>query len=593
MSTTYTPPYTNLVKLVQASIRKYPNNELFGVNTSGQWKWITYREFGELVGHFRSGLVSVGVQKGDRVAMISNNRLEWVVAAHACYSLPATYVPMYESQLDKEWKFILNDCTAKVCIVANAAIAARVEALRSDLPELKTVINLDGALDDPHSYARLMQFGKQNPQEGVMPDDSELASLVYTSGTTGNPKGVMLSHSGLASNLCGVMEVVKTTPSDRTLAFLPWAHVFGGCIEVHSVIYSGASLAICEDTTKLLDYLPQVQPTILFAVPRIWNRIYDGVQKQVAGRPAVIQAIFKNGMNARSKMKRGEPLALAEKIALPVAEKLVFSKIRGRFGGRLRMAISGAAALSREVGEFVDNLGIQVYEGYGMTEGSGTTTVNRPGAVRIGSVGKVVPGVEIKLDTNAPGAENGEGEVILYGLGVMPGYYKLPELTAEIMTADGGLRTGDLGRIDADGFLYITGRSKELYKLANGKYVAPVPLEEQLQLSPLIAQCVVYGANHPHNVALIIPDKAALLAWATAQGIANGDGLLKDPRTLKLFQAEIDKLGAGFKGYEKPQAFILDGEELTTENGMLTPTLKLKRRQVLAKYEDRLLALYA
>ncbi len=592
MTIDYTPPFTNLVKLLQSSIRRYPDNPLFGVNAGGQWKWTTYREFGELCAHFRSGLSSVGVERGDRVAIISNNRLEWVVAAHACYSLPATYVPMYESQLDKEWLFILNDCSAKVCIVSSAAIAARLQAMRAELPHLKVVINLEGGVDDAHSYARLMQVGRQTPHEGVMPDDRDLAVLCYTSGTTGNPKGVMLSHFGIASNLCGVMEVVSTGPTDRTLGFLPWAHLFGGCIETNAVIYSGASLAICDDTNKLLEYLPQVKPTILFAVPRIWNRIYDGVQKQVASQPALIQGIFKNGMSARTKLKRGQTLSLAEKIALPLAEKLVFSKIRGRFGGRLRMAISGAAALSREVAEFVDNLGIQVYEGYGMTEGSGTTTVNRPGAVRIGSVGKVFPGVEIKLDHNAPGANDVEGEVILYGLGVMSGYYNQPALTAEVMTADGGLRTGDLGRIDADGFLFITGRSKELYKLENGKYVAPVPLEEKLQLSPFIAQCVVYGADRPHNVALIIPDKVALEAWAKEQGIAS-DAVLKDPRTIKLFESEIEQYSADFKGFEKPRAFILDAEELTTENGMLTPTLKLKRRNVLAKYEERLKALYA
>lgn len=596
MSTDFTPSYTNLVKLLQGSIRNYANNELFGVQKDGHWRWTTYREFGELVGLFRSGLVSIGVEKADRVAIISNNRLEWIVAAHACYSLPATYVPMYESQVDSEWKYILADCGAKVCIVANHAVAARVEALRSELPNLKVIINLEGEAEDPHSYRSLMAHGKRTPHEGVIPDDSEIATLVYTSGTTGNPKGVMLSHFGLASTLCGAMEVVKPRATDRTLAFLPWAHAFGGCIEIHSVIYCGASLAICDDVTKLLDYLPQVQPTVLFAVPRIWNRIYDGVQKQVASRPALIQGVFANGMSARTKQKRGEQLGLAEKIALPLAEKLVFSKIRGRFGGRLRMAISGSAALSREVGEFIDNLGIQVYEGYGLTECSGASTVNYEGAVRIGSVGKVIPGQRIVIDTTAPGAENGEGEILLYGYGVMPGYYNLPEASAAAKTADGGIKTGDLGRLDADGFLYITGRTKELYKLENGKYVAPVPLEEKLQLSPFIAQCVVYGANRPYNVALIIPDKASLDAWAATQGMtptSQGDAMLKDPRTLKLFQAELDKYGADFKGFDRVKGFILDSEELTTANGLLTPTLKLKRRNVLQKYEQRLKALYA
>jgi long-chain acyl-CoA synthetase len=402
---------------------------------------------------------------------------------------------------------------------------------------------------------------------------------------------VRLTHYNLAANVSAVVDLAVLGNEERSLAFLPWAHVFGGCVELHGAIATGNSVAICEDTTKILDYLPQVKPTMLFAVPRIWNRIYDGVNKQIASKPALVQAIFRNGMSARTKQKRGDTVTLAEKISLPLAEKLVFSKIRDRFGGRLRFAFSGAAALSRDVAEFVDNLGIQVYEGYGMTESSGCTTTNRPGECRLGSVGKPVAGVSIRLDSDAPGARDGEGEVIIYGTGVMAGYHNLADVTKDTLTEDGGLRSGDLGRIDDDGFLFITGRVKELYKLANGKYVAPAMLEEQLQLSPLIAQCVVYGEDQTYNVALVVPDVDSLKDWASENGVT-GDPLAHG-KTKALYAAEIEKYAKEFKGYERVRDFFFVAEPLTTDNGLLTPTLKLKRRNVVARYESDFKRLYS
>jgi long-chain acyl-CoA synthetase len=299
-------------------------------------------------------------------------------------------------------------------------------------------------------------------------------------------------------------------------------------------------------------------------------------------------------MNARSKKRRGESLSLVEKISLPLAERLVFTQIIERFGGRLRFACSGAAALSSEVAEFIDNLGIEVYEGYGMTESSGCTTSNRPGASRIGSVGKPIPGVEVKLDHSAVGAAEGEGEILIYGTGVMAGYHHLEEATRETLTADGGLRTGDLGRFDADGFLYITGRVKELFKLSNGKYVAPAPLEEKIQLSAFVAQCVVYGEDKPYNVAMIVPDVDSLASWAKENGVgATPQEMLRSPMTRALYSNELEKLGRDFKGYERIKDFFFETEVLTTENGMLTPTLKLKRRNVVKRYEERFKALYS
>jgi long-chain acyl-CoA synthetase len=584
----YKPRYTNLTALFKTACEKYADHPAFGTRKPDGWHWTSYRQFEQLVDTARAGLASLGVGQGDRVAVISNNRLEWAVCAYATFTRAGVYVPMYEAQLDKDWSFILHDSGAKVCLVSGDAIEKRIRALQGDLPELQHVINFDA-----EAYRQMMARGASSPVPADLPADRDVATLIYTSGTTGRPKGVRLTHFNLAANVSGTAEVAPVQEGDRSLAFLPWAHVFGGSIELNTVLAIGGTLAICDDTDRLLTYLPEVKPTMLFAVPRIWNRIYDGVRKQVAGRPKVIQQMFAAGLRGRAKHKRGQALALGEKVALPLADKLIFSKIVERFGGKLRFAFSGAAALSPEVGEFIDNLGIQVYEGYGMTESSGTITASMPGAVKLGSVGKPIPGVQVKIDKHVAGAQGDEGEIIIYGTGVMAGYHNQPEATRATMTEDGGLRSGDLGRIDSDGFLFITGRVKELYKLANGKYVAPAPLEEKLQLSAYIAQCVVYGSDQPHNVALIVPDMAALKAWAEANNVPTETGaLLSDRRTRELFRKEIDIHSREFKGFEALRDFVLSAEELTTQNDMLTPTLKLKRRNVMTRYEDQLKALY-
>jgi long-chain acyl-CoA synthetase len=553
------------------------------------WHWTTYTEFAELVSAARAGLHARGIRAGDRVAVISNNRLEWAISAYGAYTLGAIYVPMYEAQLDKDWHHILQDCGAKLCFVSDAKVEKRIEGMRAQLPALEHVVSFQG-----DGFQELLRAGRANPVPPVSPKDDDCAMFIYTSGTTGNPKGVRLTHFNLASNVCGVLEIAPLGPDETSLAFLPWAHVFGGCLELNALMTHGDSIAICEDTNRLIDQLAEVKPTCLFAVPRIWNRIYDGVNKQMADRPAVIQKLFAAGMRLKSRAKRGERLSLTESALLMAADRVLFAKVRARFGGRLRFAISGAAALAPEVAEFIDNLGIIVYEGYGLTETSGAATANGTHGRRPGSVGRVVPGFELKLDRDAIGSTDGEGEIIIYGTGVMQGYHNQPAETAQALTPDHGLRTGDLGRIDADGFLYITGRVKELYKLSNGKYVAPAPLEEKLQLSPYIAQAFVFGTDRTHNTAVIVADMAAVQRWAAGLGIDKQPAeLLEDSRTKALFRREIDAQSKDWKGYEQIRDFVLDADAFTTDNDLLTPTFKLKRRNVTQKYQAKLDALYA
>jgi long-chain acyl-CoA synthetase len=588
----FQPEFTNLVSLLTTCVERYRNRPVFGVRGEQGWQWMTYGQLGDLIDRFRAGLASLGVTRGDRVAVISSNRLEWVVGAHAVYGLGATYVPMYEAQLDKEWQYILADSGASVCLVSTPAIEARVRRL-PDLRRLGHIVSFDGPASEPSSYAALLAVGASKPVTAITPGSEEIASLVYTSGTTGNPEGVCLTHHNLACNTSAIMKEFEFGGHDRGIAFLPWAHVFGGSVELNATLVSGGSTAICGDPTKLPQYILEVKPTYLMAVPRVWNRIYEGIQKAMRKKPAAVQWAFNAAMAAKNKKRKGERPGLRELVALQLAERVIFPKVRQAFGGNLKYACSGAAALSPDVATFIENLGIAVYEGYGMTESSGCTTAQPRGAIRLGSVGKAVPGVRIAIDRTVAGATDTDGELVVYGHGVMKGYNNLEAATREVIGPDGGLRTGDLGRVDADGYFYITGRTKELYKLENGKYVAPAPLEEKVTLSPYILQCVVFGADRPHNVALIVPDMAAVRAWATTQGLQlEGEALLTSPAVRKLLETEVDTYSKDFKGYERIRDFVVDTDELTIQNGLLTPTLKLRRAKVVAKYRDVFASLY-
>jgi len=588
---TYQPRYPNIVVLLQTAIERYGDRPLFGTRKTQGWHYITYNEFGNLVAAMRGGLASLGIAPGDRVAVISDNRVEWAVGSFGTLSYGAVYVPMYQAQKDPEFRYILRDSGAKVCLCATAHIAERVRALSPELPDLKHIISFDAP-----EYQQLLESGRKQPVPAAKLDTAQLAFLIYTSGTTGDPKGVELTHLNLGATASAIIEVAPLTENfESSVAFLPWAHVFGGCVEIAALMGYGGALAICDNTDRLLEYLGEVKPTALFAVPRIWNRIYENVNKQIDSKPKAIRTLLRTGLAARSKQAAGGALSLAERAALFLTEKLLISKIKQRFGGRVRFAVSGAAGLAKEVGEFIDALGIVVLEGYGLTETTAGGTGSKPNERRIGSVGKALPGMRIEIDKQNSPTGSDEGEIILYGPCVMRGYHNLPEQTKATLTPDGGLRTGDLGRLDSDGYLYITGRVKELYKLSNGKYVSPVPLEEKLQLSPYIAQSFVYGSDMPHNTAVIIADMPSVQAYCERHGVqspAPANDLLQLPQVRELFRNEIDRYSRDFKGFEQIRDFVLDADPFTTQNDMMTQTLKIKRRNVLTKYKDKLNSLY-
>ncbi|KFA87375.1 AMP-dependent synthetase/ligase [Archangium violaceum] len=591
------PKFETLVDIFLQSIASFGPRPLFGEKKNGQWSWMTYIQFGQMVDDLRGGLAQLGVTHGDRVAVIANNRHEWAVGAYACYTLGAAYVPMYEAQLDKEWAYILNDCGAKVVFAATDAIAAKLKAIKSELPKLEHIIRFTGTATEADTFACLLRRGADTPSPVTTPKPADLAGLIYTSGTTGNPKGVMLSHSNLARNVCAMHEVFPMNKEDRSLAFLPWAHSFGQNVELNALLSMGASMGIAEGVDKIVDNLAEVQPTLLFSVPRIFNRIYDGLQKRMAAEKPIKRMLFHRGLEVAKQRK-----ALAEKnqsstlldLQHAFFDKVVFSKVRARFGGRLKYAFSGAAAISREVAEFIDNLGITVYEGYGLTETSPIATANYPGYRKIGSVGRPIPGTRVEIDRSETGDPK-QGEIVVYGHNVMMGYYNLPDENAKVFTADGGFKTGDMGMVDENGYVWITGRIKEQYKLENGKYVVPVPIEQALQLSPFIVNVMLHGQNKPFNVAIIVPDMEALKKWATEKGLDTSSipELLKREEVQQLYREQINEFCKdAAKGYEKPQRFLLISEDFSTANDMLTPSLKLKRRNVLKKFGEAVEELY-
>jgi long-chain acyl-CoA synthetase len=588
--------FSNLVEMFERSVQAYEPNRLFGTKVNGTYQWITYGEVGALVEAFRGGLASLGVGPGDAVAVIANNRVEWAVAAYATYGLGAKYVPMYEAQLPKEWKYILEDCGAKVLLAANDLIYGQTTGFVDEIDALEHVVNFDGAAGDTMSFEGLCAAGRAAPAASVSPSSEDICGFIYTSGTTGNPKGVLLSHGNISSNINAVHQIFPMDQSDVSLSFLPWAHSFGQNVELNTLLSYGASLGLAENVTTILANLEEVRPTLLFSVPRIFNRIYAGVHKKMADAGGLKEKLFQRTLKVASQRKilaKQGKTSLRLEVQFRILDALVGKKIRARFGGRLRYAFSGGAALSKEVGEFVDNLGITVYEGYGLTETSPICTGNCPAGQVIGSVGRAIPGVEIKI-APVEAAPEGQGEIVVYGPNVMQGYHNLPEKTAEVMTADGGFRTGDLGRLDSDGFLYITGRVKEQYKLENGKYVAPAPLEEQLKLSGFINQALIDGSNRPYNAALIVPDFETLRPWSVAQGMGqlSDTQLCAHPAVKALIEGQIKERAGAFKAYEVPKKFVLVAEEFSTENGMLTPKMSLKRRVIMAAYGDALVALY-
>ena len=587
----------NLVEFLENSLARRPDRPLFGTkNEQGVYEWLTYRQFGRRVDELRAGLAGLGVGRGDAVGIIANNRTEWAIAAYATYGLGGRFVPMYESELPRIWEYIVADSAIKVLFVSKPEILQKVSDFPQKIPNLAHLVLVEGT--GPGSMAALEETGRLHPVKAIHPGPDEIAGLIYTSGTTGEPKGVLLSHKNCTSNsMAGVSMYPELTEEDVSLSILPWAHSYGQTAELNAMIYLGGSIGFIENVKTVVQDMALVRPTWLIAVPRVFNRIYNGLWEKMNEEGGIARKLFVMGVEAgkrRRELKAAGRSDLLTELKFKIADKVVFAKIRQKMGGRLKGAMSGSAAMNVEIAHFFFDVGIPIYDCYGMTETSPAVAMNASFAYRLGSVGRAIENVRIVIDSSAVEEGAADGEIVVYGPNVMKGYHNKPDKTREVMTPDGGIRTGDRGRLDADGYLYITGRIKEQFKLENGKFVFPAALEEEISLVPWVQNVLIFGENRPFTIALVVPDFLMVERHAEKNGIS-GDirQLIENADIQAMITEEILKILRGrFGGYEIPKKFLYLTEGFTSENGMLTQTLKLKRRVVLEKYRDRIEALY-
>ena len=587
----------NLVTMFEESVAKHGGNKMFGVkNNQGVYEWLTFKDIGKKVDALRAGLSQLGVKKDSVVGVIANNRVEWAICAFAAYGLGARFIPMYEFELLRIWKYIVADGAVEVLFVANEGVFEKVRDFPSEIPTLKRLFVFDS--EKENSLAALMAKGEKVPVPSVRPSPNDIAGLIYTSGTTGEPKGVLLTHGNFSSNmLAGLKKYPELSQNDVTLAILPWAHSYAQTGELYAMIHIGAAMGLVESSLTIVSDILLIKPTWLIAVPRIFNKIYEGINTKINKEGGLPKKLFDMSVAAAKKKRelaaQGKSCPITN-IKYFVGDKIVFSKIRERLGGRLKGSMTASAMMNLEIALFFFDIGIPVYDCYGMTETTPAIAMNASYGYRLGSVGTAVEHVKIVIDKSVTGENATDGEIVVYGPNVMAGYHNKPEQTKKIMTADGGLRTGDRGRLDEDGYLYITGRIKEQYKLENGKFVFPSALEEDIALIPFVLNAVIYGEHRPYNVCLVVPNFDNLHDFIKEKGLPNDPKkLVENPELIKFIGDAITaSLQEKYGSYEIPRKFALLEEAFTVDNGLLTQTLKLKRRIVFERYIDRVEKLY-
>ncbi|HEX9829364.1 MAG TPA: long-chain fatty acid--CoA ligase [Bacteroidota bacterium] len=564
-----------------------------------QYRGISYKEYTRNVELFALGLASLGVNKGDRCAIIAENRPEWIVADMAMVCLGAVNVPIYPTLTPKQIEFIFNDAGVKVAIVSNTFQLNKILKIKNDVKTLEHIIvmNENDATEGTQTYAKMYarggEFERAHPEffrESIKrPKPEDLLTIIYTSGTTGNPKGVMLTHSNMSSNVQESARAIPFGPEDVFLSFLPLCHSFERMAGYYTAMSCGVMIAYAESVETVRDNLLEIRPTIVTTVPRLFERIHSRILKNVESAPPVRQKIFHWAVNVGkeyAKAKRRKNISPVLKLKHAVASKLVFSKLQERTGGRIRFFVSGGAALPKMLGEFFEAVGIQIIEGYGLTETSPVLTVNRLDDYKFGTVGRPIANVEIKIAD--------DGEILARGPNIMKGYFNNSAATAEVIDKDGWFHTGDVGMFDPEGHLMITDRKKHLFVSSGGKNIAPQPIENHFLESKFIDQFVLIGDGRMFLTALIVPEFEMLKEWGRAQRIesASEAELVAHVEVRKMFQQEIDAIQKDLPNYERVRRFELLPQTLTVENGEITPTMKVKRKVVEQKFAHLIEKMY-
>jgi long-chain acyl-CoA synthetase len=572
------------------------------VKSDGSYKGIPYTELRRQVELFSFGLASMGLRSGDRICIISENRPEWVVADQAIALLGGVSVPVYPTMTAKQVEYIFNDAAVRFAIVSNQFQFNKVSKIRQNVPSLeKTIVMGEKGALPPGSgtiaYSAVTEAGEGFEKEKpaylgaslAMVKPGDLLTIIYTSGTTGNPKGVMLTHANLCSNIRSAAEVIPFGTTDVLLSFLPLSHSFERMAGYYTGLACGATVAFAESVETVRENMLEVRPTIVTTVPRLFERIQSRIIKQVDAGSPLRRNLFYWAMGvgreyaARAREGNVAPLLRVRHL---LADRLVFAKVRSRTGGRMRFFCSGGAALGKEFGEFFEAVGLTIIEGYGLTESSPVISVNRLDSYRFGTVGRPIPGVEVRLAS--------DGEILARGPNIMKGYWNNPEATRDAVDAEGWLRTGDIGMIDAEGFIHITDRKKHLFVSSGGKNIAPQPIENLFLSNKYIEQFMLIGDRRMFLTALIVPDFDALKEYADARGIAyatNRD-LAAHPTIYDLMQANIQQIQKDLANYERVRKFALLDREFSVEEGELTPTQKVRRRVIEERYAPLIEGMY-
>jgi long-chain acyl-CoA synthetase len=578
---------------------------LLNYKRGGAWQAISASEVAERVRAAALGLHALGVRPRAHVGLLSENRPEWTIADLGVLNAAAADVPIYATQAPKQVAYILNDSGAEVMFISGVAQYERVKDCLAEVPRLKYIVAFDEFTTDDGrvlSFDELLQRGRELDEARpemfeqlrgeVTPDD--VATLIYTSGTTGEPKGVMLTHRNLVSNLLASGRTFHIAEEDVILSFLPLSHVFERAA-LYLYLYHRATIYYAESVDAVSANLREVRPHFMTSVPRMFEKIYARTMEQAEAGGALKAAMANWAVGVArewaARVSQGQAAGWWLDLKRRVALKLVFSKWHAGMGGRLKHFISGGAPLALDLAQVFYGAGLPILQGYGLTESAPVITANTPDANRLGSVGRPIAGVEVKI------AE--DGEILASGPNVMRGYYNKPEATAETLRlGDDGriwLHTGDVGRLDADGFLYITDRKKDLIKTSGGKYIAPQPIENAIKQSRFVNQVVVIGEHRKFPAALVVPQLDALKSYAALKGIPyeSESELLTHPKIVDLIERQVEKFTPDLGHFEKIKGVALVGRELTVEGGELTPTLKVKRRVVAEKYKDVIDRLYA
>jgi long-chain acyl-CoA synthetase len=590
-----------LAELFVRSSEKHQLPDALNYKRGGCWNRISSEEFVQRAGDIALGLYSLGLRHGDRAAIMAANSPEWTIADAGCQMAGVLDVPIYTTLAPSSVRYILADSDTRVLFIENREMFDRVSEAISDLASVENLIFFDNSgteLDNAISLEELEKRGGELRQSdpgllGRISSDirpSDVATLIYTSGTTGEPKGVMLTHSNIISNVIDCGEKYTFGEHDVPLSVLPLSHIFERSA-MYLYFFNGMSVHFAESIEKVPDNLREVKPTIFIGVPRIFEKVYAKAKLQAARSGGLKEKIFDWAIEVAKayalKNEKREAISFGLKLKHALADRLVFSKLRGFFGGRLRYCITGGAALPDEIFLIFTGAGISIMQGYGLTETSPVITSSNPIDLKLGTVGRPIRNMKVRIAD--------DGEVEAFGPGVMLGYYNKEQATRDAFTEDGWFRTGDIGEIDDEGFLKITDRKKELFKTSGGKYIAPSPIEQMIRSSRFVSQAVLVGNERKFAAALIVPNFEMLDSYAKHKGFEpmSPQGYCSDPRILDLFERQVAMATIGLAKYETVKKIALLDKELSVEGGELTPTMKMKRRVIDSKYRDVIDRLYS